>query len=116
MVNPLRRLNEVFLNIENTTTWDLKSNLCWSFFFIDKSEEKLLALAEFLAAKGYYITEIGVLKEDDLMLQVEKIEINDLESLYMHECEMNLLAYRFNIHSYDGWNVGAIESSAQNKQ
>ena len=109
------QLVEMFDNIAQETTWDLRKPLVWGYFFTHGSRAPLEAVVPLLQQQGYrvialYLEDKDNGKHPDLWwLHVEKTEVHTPDSLH----ERNQALYRFaethGLDAYDGMDVGAID-------
>jgi hypothetical protein len=109
------QLAEMFGNISSQTKWDLKKPLLWGYFFTNHSREPLETAAKELVSTGYTFIKIylGDKKQradpDVWWLHVERVEVHTVESLDQRNQELNALAAKFQVDSYDGMDVGPAE-------
>ena len=104
---PLTHLEEMFDNMRNKARWNTDAPMLWGFFFTDKTKERLISLAEHLKNSGYNIVDLYPTDDDLLfMLHVERIERHTPKSLDQRNGELEGLALKFGVRSYDGMDVG----------
>lgn len=104
---PLKQLEEMFANIRANAPWDLDGELLWGYFFTDPSPDKLKDVADYLASDGYRVVDIYQTDDQDVyFLHVEKIEHHTVQTLHSRNIELEKVAKRFHLKSYDGMNVG----------
>ncbi len=94
--------------------WDIRAPCLWGYFFGDEDQEKLLAAARHLEAKGFRV--VGLLApsaEDDdpswFLLHVERVEAHTVDSLHRLNQELYAFAAEHGLRSYDGMDVGPSE-------
>jgi Regulator of ribonuclease activity B len=105
------QLKQMFDNINASTDWDLNKPMLWGYFFIDEDAIKLEKAAEELRVNDYRIVDIREREDTTIWrLHVEKEEIHSVDSLYERNQEFYLFAEKKNLQSYDGMDVGPIES------
>ena len=89
------------------TPWNIDGPLLWGYFFIDPDRAKLDAAAAALKDKGYRVVGIAKVDGRDLFrLHVERVEVQTPDSLYARDIELEALARKLHIGSYDGMDVG----------
>lgn len=84
--------------------------MLWGYFFMYPKKEKLEPLAQHLAESGYRF--MSIYQSDDrqtYVLHVERVEAHTPTSLFDRNTELNALASKFGVDSYDGMDVGPIE-------
>lgn len=101
------------LHADGRAEFDIDKLCRWSFFFVDPSEERLLAIAPELAELGYEI--YGTLEPDAndqdpvYFLRVDKIETHTVETLLARNEQLYAFAGAHGVRDYDGMDVGAID-------
>jgi len=114
----LTQLEEFFSETRRTyesgrSTWNIDGECRWSYFFIDTERAKLLPIAEQLALAGYEF--VGTLDPDEsdenpvFYLRLDRIEKHSPASLHERNQLLYKIAAQFEVLSYDGFDVGAIE-------
>jgi len=106
----LEQLRQMFWNMKNRSGWDVDGNLLWGYFFTDPNPIKLEPLATHLVGMGYRL--ISIYETDDrstYFLHVERVETHTPSSLLKHTIEMNALAVKFGVASYDGMDAGPVQ-------
>lgn len=111
----LDSLEQMFDNIQANTDWDMSEPMLWGYFFTDRSEEKLRTVAPLLEEQGYryvdlFIPELDEGEEEYFFLHVEKEEIHTPQSLHQRNQHFYALAERYELDSYDGMDVGPVQS------
>jgi Regulator of ribonuclease activity B len=106
----IEMLKEMFANMRETPELDVDGDLLWGYFFTDTNPDKLKPIQNYLVDSGYrfvdlYLTEDG----DTFFLHVEKIEHHTPQSLYQRNLELDKLADKYQIDSYDGMDVGPAQ-------
>ena len=110
---PLDKLQAMFANMRAQPPWNVDGPLLWGYFFLDPDRARLDAAAAELSGKGYRVVEIAKVDGRDLLrLHVERVEVQTPESLYARDIELEALARRLHIRSYDGMDVGPAPSAA----
>ncbi len=101
------------LRAQGRAPFDIDKTCRWSFFFLDESEERLLALVPELEALGYEIYGTLTPNDDDAdrscFLRADKIESHTIASLLARNNQLYAIARRYNIGDYDGMDVGAVD-------
>lgn len=83
-----------------------KKPLLFGYFFYDKEKSKLENLKNELLKKNYKLVRLEIAEKKEYILHVEKVEIHTRASLLDRENQLENLSKKFNIESYDGWDVG----------
>jgi hypothetical protein len=108
-------IQELFDDIKEVEKWNTNHPLLYSYFFLDKSLEKLEIARKELEKVGYEFVEVFTAEpqEDDeskmYYLQVEKVEIHSVNSLFDRNKELYSVAEKFKLDSYDGFDIGKVE-------
>ena len=103
----LADLESMFNNMRAKTKWNVDGNLLWGYFFFDPHAEKLRVIATELQKSGYRF--VNLYPSDDkttYVLHVEKVETHTPKTLYQRNQELEQLAEKHDIASYDGMDVG----------
>lgn len=108
-------IKEIFQEAKTEDGWNLDNEMLYSFYFVDKSIEKLEKLGEKLEADGYDFVDIFELGDEETnestgeyLLHIDKIEAHTPESLAERNVEFQKFADEFEIETYDGWEFGEI--------
>lgn len=98
-------INSIFdkMELQNVST---KKPLLFGYFFYDKDKSKLENLKNELLKDNYKLVRLEMTKKKEFILHVEKVEIHTRASLLNRENQLEKLSKKFNIESYDGWDVG----------
>jgi len=111
----LEGIREIFNDAKTQDNWNLDEEMLFSFYFVDKSVDKLEKLGLKLEADGYDfvdIFELGDEKTDestgDYLLHIDKVETHTPESLAQRNVEFQRLADEYEIETYDGWEFGEV--------
>lgn len=115
---PLEQLEEMFSNITENTDWDVGGPLLWGYFFTDESEEKLRGIVPILETQDYryvdlYVPDLDEGEEEYFFLHVEKEETHSPQSLFERNQQLYAFADLHSLGSYDGMDVGPIESGTE---
>jgi hypothetical protein len=101
------QIDAMFANMRAHAPWNVDGPLLWSFFFLDTDKSKLQSAGADLAAQGYRLADISPTKTGDrFRLRVERVETLTPATLYSRDVELEALARKFGIQSYDGMDVG----------
>jgi hypothetical protein len=109
---PKANLEEMFANIQTQTTWDIKGNLLWGYFFISFDKSQLEEIGGELVSNGYRLVEIRQRDPDtpqaapEWQLHVERVEHHTVDTLYARNIQFEEVANRFKNVVYDGMDVG----------
>lgn len=101
----LDKIEELFNNMKSNGV-DTDSEMLYGYFFTNKTREPLEKLAKELENKNYKFVDIYPDKDNLLWLHVEKIETHDPKSLFALNKELYALADKYNLDSYDGFDIG----------
>lgn len=103
----LGMLEDMFSGMRANTNWNVDGPMLWGYFFTDRSIEKLQSAAAHLTAQGYRF--VGIHQTDDgdtRVLHVERVEVHSPQTLFARNEELDELADRFGLDTYDGMAVG----------
>jgi len=107
--NREQNIDSIFKKMESQGV-DTKKPLLYGFFFYDKDKSKLEKLKEELLKDNYKLVRLEMTEKQQFILHVEKIEIHSRTSLLEREGQLEKLAEKFQISTYDGWDVGNVDS------
>ncbi len=106
-------IEKIFADAKSEDNWNLDEPMLYSFYFVDKSIEKLEKLGLKLEADDYDFIDIFEIGDDETnestgeyLLHIDKIEIHTPKSLAQRNVEFQNLANEYEIASYDGWEFG----------
>ena len=103
----LDQLQTMFSNMRAQTHWNLDGPMLWGFFFLDADRARLQAAQTELTGQGYRFVDLQkVAGREDYRLHVEKVEVHTPQTLYARDIELEGLARKLHIRSYDGMDVG----------
>lgn len=88
---------------------DTKKPLLFGYFFYDTDKSKLEQLKNELLKDGYKLVRLENTEKNMFILHVEKVEIHTRTSLLERGNELNKLAKKFQVATYDGWDVGNVD-------
>src|SRR5258708_22085583 len=99
----IEQLEQMLANMQNKSGWNATGDLRWGYFFTDPEPTKLTPLVAHLVILGYRF--VSIYETDDgstHFLHVERVEAHTPASLLNHTPQMNTLASKFGVESYDG--------------
>lgn len=112
MESDLNHIREMFSKM-NSDGFDTTLPLRWGFFFFDKRKDRLENLAANLHHLAYHFENIEETDDqDELVLQVSKIDTLTPDELHEINLNLNGLAEKHGVALYDGWDVGKIREKA----
>ena len=101
------QIDAMFANMRAHAPWNVDGPLLWSFFFLDADKAKLRSVGADLTAQGYRLVDIVPTRAGDrFRLRVERVEALTPTTLYARDIELETLARKFGVQSYDGMDVG----------
>jgi hypothetical protein len=101
------QIDAMFANMRAHAPWNVDGPLLWSFFFLDPDKAKLQLLGTDLVAQGYRLVDIVHTRAGDrFRLRVERLETLTPATLYARDIELEAMARKFGVQSYDGMDVG----------
>ncbi|MFA9214546.1 MAG: ribonuclease E inhibitor RraB [Candidatus Methylacidiphilales bacterium] len=98
-------INSIFDKMELQGV-DTKKPLLYGFFFYDKDKFKLEKLKDELVKNNYKVVRLEITEKQLFILHVEKVEIHSRTSLFDRENQLDKLSKKFQVATYDGWDVG----------
>ncbi len=108
-------IKEIFADAKREDNWDLNEEMLYSFYFVDKSVDKLEKLGLKLEADGYDFVDVFELGDEETdestgeyLLHIDKVEVHTPESLAQRNVEFQKLAEEYEIKTYDGWEFGEV--------
>lgn len=108
-------IEEIFAEAKREDNWNLDEEMLFSYYFVDKSVEKLEEFGNFLEEKGYDFIDIFELGDEDTeeatgeyLLHIDKEEKHTPQSLAERNVEFSKLAEEHGILTYDGWEFGEV--------
>ena len=106
---PLEDLEEMFSSMRTETGWDVEGELLWGYYFTDPDEAKLERAAQQLVAAGYDFVLIARADDDSTcVLHVERAEKHTPKTLHARNAELDRLAAKLGLESYDGMDAGPV--------
>jgi hypothetical protein len=111
----LEGIREIFDEATREDNWNLSEEMLYSYYFVDKSVDKLEKLGLKLEADGYDFVDVFELGDEatdestgEYLLHIDRVETHTPESLAERNVEFQRLADEFEIETYDGWEFGEI--------
>ncbi|MFG6469049.1 ribonuclease E inhibitor RraB [Roseateles sp. BYS87W] len=105
----LAQLETMFANMRARTPWNVDGPLLWGYFFFDADAAKLRSLSAELRSQGYKLVALSPVEGQALhRLHVEKVEAHTPQSLHQRNQQLEALAAKFGVASYDGMDVGPV--------
>lgn len=107
-------LTDFFDDLKSKGDFDATKPLLYGYFFTDENQEKLLEAKKVLQKDGYTFVDIFEAENEEnvptyFYLHIEKIEIHDVASLHKRNTAFYLFAEKYNLNSYDGFDIGNVE-------
>ena len=97
----------VFDSIKKDTKWNMGSPMLYGYFFISEHEAPLKALGFILRIGGHRFVDIRKdEKSEKYWLHVEKIQVQNLDSISTKDVRLKRLGEIIFLSEYDGWDVG----------
>ena len=111
----LEGIREIFNDAKMQDDWNLDEEMLFSFYFVDKSVDKLEKLGLKLEADGYDFVDVFELGDEDtdkptgeFLLHIDRVEMHTPESLAQRNLEFARLVEEYEIETYDGWEFGEV--------
>lgn len=108
-------IREIFEDAKREDNWNLEGEMLYSFYWVDKSVDKLEKLGLFLEKEGYDFVDIFELGDEEsgestgeYLLHIDKVEKHTPESLAERNVEFQKLADEYELETYDGWEFGEV--------
>lgn len=108
-------IERIFTDARQEDNWNTDEDMLYSFYFVDKSVEKLEKLGLELEKQGYDFVDIFELGDDETgestgeyLLHIDKEETHTPESLAQRNVEFAKIAKEYDIETYDGWEFGEV--------
>lgn len=101
------------LKLIGDATYDIDGECRWAYFFLDKSRERLTALAYLFEEQGYEV--VGLLEpalddadQDTLYLRIDRVEQHTVDSLDLRNRQFEAFAKVAGITGYHGMRAAAV--------
>lgn len=103
-------INSIFDKMELQGV-DTKKPLLYGYFFYDNDKVKLEKLKDDLIKDNYKLVRFEKGENQGFILHVEKVEIHSRVSLLEREKKLDMLSKKFQVETYDGWDVGNADAT-----
>ena len=90
---------------------DLRRDMLWGYFFVDRRRTVLTALRKVLVKGGYRFVDVFHGQDGDLYLHVERVERHTAASLHERCVELAAIASKYGVASFDGFDLGNVDGS-----
>lgn len=107
---PLKHVEDFYTNLKEKGV-NTDTIMLYGYFFTNETKKPLEAAAEELKKKNFQFVEIYQSDDNIYWLQVERKEKHNSNSLYNLNKELYALACKYNLESYDGYEVGNVDPS-----
>ena len=111
----LEGIRELFETARTEDGWDVTGEMLYSFYFVDRSVEKLQKLGENLETDNLDFIDIFEIGDEETkeptgeyLLHIDQITSYTPESLAEMNVKFQKLAEEYDIDSYDGWEFGEV--------
>jgi hypothetical protein len=101
----LDKIEELFNNM-NSNGVNTDSEMLYGYFFTNQTPSQLEELADHLKSENYKFVDIYQDEDKLYWLRVERIEKHSPKSLFALNNELYKKAEKFNLDSYDGFDIG----------
>ncbi len=109
----LPQLETMFSNMRAQTHWNIDGPMLWGYYFLDADRVKLDVVSTALASQGYRVVAIQKINgREDYRLHVEKVETHTPQTLYARDVDLEAMARKYKLRSYDGMDVGPPPADA----
>jgi hypothetical protein len=108
-------IQDMFDDIRAKGKWNVDGPLLWGYFFTARQKLPLEKVAQILVKGGYRLVDIwqtaadGSEGADVWWLHAERVEKHTVNSLMARNAELDALAVKYKLESYDGMDVGPAE-------
>lgn len=105
---PLKKVEDFYANMKEKGV-NTDTTMLYGYFFTNETRKPLESAAEELKKKNFQLVEIY--QTDDMIywLHVERKEEHNSTSLYSLNKELYNLASKYNLQSYDGYDIGNVD-------
>ncbi len=90
---------------------DLSKPLTFGYFFFDAQQEDLKSLSDMLQSEGYTQINLSKAEDEQYSLHMQKAEALDGSSMVERGNWLRSLAQKHKVALYDGWDVGALDTT-----
>jgi len=109
----MEQLEKMFADMRTQTHWNIDGPMLWGYYFLDGDRVKLDVLSNVLVGQGYRLVGLQKINGREMWrLHVEKVEVQSPQALYRRDVELEALARKYAIASYDGMDVGPVPADA----
>ncbi|WP_256375286.1 ribonuclease E inhibitor RraB [Pedobacter sp. ok626] len=105
---PLKQVEDFYANMKEKGV-NTDTTMLYGYFFTNETKKPLEAAAEELKKKNFQFVKIYQSDDNIYWLHVERKEKHNSNSLYVLNKELYNLASRYNLQSYDGYDVGNVD-------
>ncbi|WP_316753744.1 ribonuclease E inhibitor RraB [Pedobacter gandavensis] len=105
---PLKQVEDFYTNMKEKGV-NTDTTMLYGYFFTNETRKPLEAAAEELKKKKFQFVEIYQSDDSIYWLHVERKEKHNSTSLYALNKDLYDLASRYNLQSYDGYDVGNVD-------
>ncbi|HSK73906.1 MAG TPA: ribonuclease E inhibitor RraB [Pyrinomonadaceae bacterium] len=116
-------IEQIFAEAKQQDNWNMGEPMLYSYYFADKSIDKLEKLGIKLEEEGYDFIGIYELGEEEsekptgeYLLHIDKIETHTPQSLAERNVEFARLAEENEIELYDGWEFGEVGDDEEDEE
>jgi hypothetical protein len=102
---PLKEVEDFYINMKEKGV-NTDTIMLYGYFFTNETKKPLESAAEELKKKNFRFVEIYQTDDQIYWLHVERKEKHNSTTLYALNAELYDLASRYNLQSYDGYDVG----------
>lgn len=90
---------------------DLRREMLWGYFFVDRRRTVLATLRKVLVKDGYRFVDVFDGQDGDLYLHVERVERHSAASLHERCVELSVLGAKHRGVTFDGFDLGNVDGS-----
>lgn len=108
-------IKKIFAEAREQDNWNTDEDMLYSYYFVDKSVEKLEKLGIEFETQGFSFVDVFELGDEETgeptgeyLLQIDKTESHTPESLAQRNVEFQKIADENDIEFYDGWEFGEV--------
>ena len=119
----LEGIRQIFAEAQQEDNWNTDEPMLYSFYFVDKSVDKLEKLGLKLEADGYDFIDIFELGDEETeistgeyLLHIDKVGAYTPETIALQNVEFQKLADELEIETYDGWEFGEIGDDDEDEE
>ena len=115
---PREILQEMFDGIAAEGDWDMSEPMTWGYFFTHAEKDPLERVVPLLQARDYEFVDLYQGDENDPVdvhlwwLHVQRVEAHSVDSLFARNEQLDEFATEHKLDSYDGMDVGPVQTPA----